>query len=414
MGNITTQTIPGASTSLIQQYLDSPEKIKALVAQQKRSAAKLKALAAKKPNPNIGQGLKTPRNLPQFGEEGWVNPNYDPYHNANGYHRFDPKIPGMGIQNSKDYAHGARTYDGYQRRSPGKPGYTHAQNSLKFLTDNGINPKRATDLQKFAAMDYAMRLVQWKNQRPKRKFGIKDAFGLALSVGAIFAGGPYLAAGLAAGGSAVQGGDIGDILTAGAIAGIGNYAGGTLGSAQTAGNSVDALFAASAGVKGLSTAAKLANFAKTVGPYVGSAIVTGNAINQSGVNLTPDQNSFFKGGNRKITTFEPENKNIALSAHPSRAYAAAYPGLANVANVANAGTRPINAAPIAPINTSGRNTAPYAAPKPYVAPPRVQIASNIPIINYDPSRNYPQTTTMQQALMRPAATRAPSKNVTAA
>ena len=368
-------------------------------ASKPRAKPALKPLVAGKPNPNIGQGLKTPGNLPQFGEQGWVNPNWDPNHNADGYHRFDPTIPGMGLQYSKTYADGARTFDGYQNIASGKPGYTHAQNALTFLSDNGINPKGATDLQKYSAMDYAMRLVQWKNQRPKRKFGIKDAFGLALSVGAIFTGNPYLAAALSAGGSAVQGGDIGDILTAGALGGIGTFAGNELKIAADAGK-LGKLGAASA---------KLGNVAKSVATLA----ATSNAINKSGVNLTPDQNSFFKGGNRKITTFEPENKNIALSAHPSRAYAAAYPGLANVANVANAGTRPINAAPIAPINTSGRNAAPYAAPKPYVAPPRVQIASNIPIINYDPSRNYPQTTTMQQALMRPAATRAPSQNARA-
>ena len=378
------------------QYIPPAQKTGA---SKPRAKPALKPLVAGKPNPNIGQGLKTPGNLPQFGEQGWVNPNYDPNHNADGYHRFDPKIPGMGLQYSKTYADGARTFDGYQNIASGKPGYTHAQNSLTFLTDNGINPKTATDLQKYSAMDYAMRLVQWKNQRPKRKFGIKDAFGLALSVGAIFAGNPYLAAGLAAGGSAVQGGDLGDILTAGALGGIGTYAGNELKIAADAGK-LGKLGAASA---------KLGNVAKSVATLA----ATSNAINKSGVNLTPDQNSFFKGGNRKITTFEPENKNIALSAHPSRAYAAAYPGLANVANVANAGTRPINAAPIAPINTSGRNAAPYAAPKPYVAPPRVQIASNIPIINYDPSRNYQSPTTMQQALMRPAATRAPSQNARA-
>ena len=375
------------------QYIPPAQKTGA---SKPRAKPALKPLVAGKPNPNIGQGLKTPGNLPQFGEQGWVNPNYDPNHNADGYHRFDPKIPGMGLQYSKTYADGARTFDGYQNIASGKPGYTHAQNSLTFLTDNGINPKTATDLQKYSAMDYAMRLVQWKNQRPKRKFGIKDAFGLALSVGAIFAGNPYLAAGLAAGGSAVQGGDLGDILTAGALGGIGTYAGNELKIAADAGK-LGKLGAASA---------KLGNVAKSVATLA----ATSNAINKSGVNLTPDQNSFFKGGNRKITTFEPENKNIALSAHPSRAYAAAYPG---VANVANSGTRPINAAPIAPINTPGRNAAPYAAPKPYVAPPRVQIASNIPIINYDPSRNYQSPTTMQQALMRPAATRAPSQNARA-
>ncbi len=438
MGNISAQAIPGASTSLIQQYLDSPEKIKALVAQQKRSAPKLKPLVAGKPNPNIGQGLKTPGNLPQFGEQGWVNPNYDPNHNADGYHRFDPTIPGMGLQMSKDYAAGARTFDSYQRRSPGQPGYTHAQNALTFMTDNGINPARANDIQKFAAMDYSQRLVQWKNQRPKRKFGLKQAFGTVVQIVATIYGGPWGAAAGGAFNSALNGGELGDIAKAAVIAGASAYAGGAIGSygstgtaagstaGSAAGNSVDKLFAASAnaGSTAASAASTLGKIAtgvgttyRTVSPYLKTAGQIGGIlakdINQSGVNLTPTQFSNLRGGNRKITTFEPENKNIALSAHPSRDYASAYPGLANVANVANAGTRPINAAPIAPINTSGRNSAPYAAPKPYVAPPRVQIAPNIPIINYDPSRNYQSPTTMQQALMRPAATRAPSQNARA-
>ena len=78
----------------------------------------LKPVVAGKPNPNIGMGLKTPSDLPQFGEAGWVNPNYDPYHNADGYHRFDPTIPGMGMQMSRTYADGANAYDVYQQRSP--------------------------------------------------------------------------------------------------------------------------------------------------------------------------------------------------------------------------------------------------------------------------------------------------------
>ena len=429
MGNITAQNVP--------QSRRIP---------QQRSAPKLKPLVAGKPNPNIGMGLKTPGNLPQFGEQGWVNPNWDRNHNADGYHRFDPTIPGMGLQYSKNYAAGARTFDNYQNIASGKPGYTHAQNALTFMTDNGINPARANDIQKFAAMDYAMRLVQWKNQRPKRKFGLKQAFGTVVQIVATIYGGPWGAAAGGAFNSALNGGDLGDIAKAAVIAGGSAYVGGAIGSygstgtaagstagstaGSAAGNSVDKLFAASAnagstaGSTAASAASTLGKIAtgvgttyRTVSPYLKTAGQVGGIlakdINQSGVNLTPTQFSNLRGGNRKITTFEPENKNIALSPHPSSAYAAAYPGLANVANVANAGTRPINAAPIAPINTSGRNAAPYAAPKPYVAPPRVQIAPNIPIINYDPSRNYPQTTTMQQALMRPAATRAPSQNARA-
>ena len=344
-------------------------------ASKPRAKPALKPLVDGKPNPNIGMGLKTSSDLPQFGEEGWVNPNWDPNHNADGYHRFDPKIPGMGLQYSKTYADGARTFDSYQNIAKGKPGYTHAQNALTFMTDNGINPKTATDLQKFSAMDYSQRLVQWKNQRPKRKFTIKQAFGLALSVGAIFAGNPIAAAALAGGGTALQGGDLGDIALSAGLAGAFPYSG-------------------------------------PVGTLAKLGMAGYQSLASSGVTLSPDQYSIREGGNPKITTFEPENKNIALSSHPTSSYLKAYPGLANVSNT-NSGARPINTTPIARINTPGRNTAPYAAPKPYVAPPRVQIASNIPIINYDPSRNYPQTTTMQQALMRPAATRAPSQNARA-
>ena len=378
------------------------EHIEKLVAESRAKPA-LKPVVAGKPNPNIGMGLQTPSDLPQFGEPGWVNPNYDLYHNADGYHRFDPKIVGMGMQMSRTYADGANAYDVYQQRSPNT---MYARYSRQFLADNGIDPATATDLQKYASMDYAGRIGQWKNQRPKRKFGIKDAFGLALSVGAIFVGNPYLAVAMAGGGTALQGGDLGDIALSMGLTAAANVGGGKAGKALST--------AAQAGNKTAQFVLKTLPLVKTGAQLAQTGFAIDKSINKSGVNLSPDQYSIRQGGNRKITTFEPENKNIAFDAHPTSAYAAAYPGLANVANVANAGTRPINAAPIAPINTSGRNAAPYAAPKPYVAPPRVQIASNIPIINYDPSRNYQSPTTMQQALMRPAATRAPSKNVTAA
>jgi hypothetical protein len=404
------------------QYIPPAQKTGA---SKPRAKPALKPLVDGKPNPNIGMGLKTSSDLPQFGEQGWVNPNWDPYHNADGYHRFDPKIPGMGLQYSKTYADGARTFDSYQNIAKGKPGYTHAQNALTFMTDNGINPARANDIQKFAAMDYSQRLVQWKNQRPKRKFTLKQAFGTVVQIGATIYGGPWGAAAGSAFNTALQGGDLSDIAKNAAISGGLAWAGGvigdkfsTLGGPTTAGNSIDAMVAASTNAgSAASTLGRIAagagNTFKAVAPHLRTAGQVGgilaNDIYQSGVNLTPTQFSNLRGGNREITTFEPENKNIALSSHPTSSYLKAYPGLANVSNT-NSGARPINTTPIARINTPGRNTAPYAAPKPYVAPPRVQIAPNIPIINYDPSRNYPQTTTMQQALMRPAATRAPSQN----
>jgi hypothetical protein len=392
----------------------------------------LKPIIPGKPNPNIGMGLKTPSSLPQFGEPGWVNPNYDPYHNAAGYHRFDPTIPGMGLQMHKTYASGAASYDSYQKLTPGA-GY--AATSNQFLTENGINPATATDMQKFAAMDYAGRLGQWKNQRPKRKFGIAQAFGLAAQIiGAVY-GGPWGAAAGSAFSTGIQGGDLGDIAKSAAIAGAATYAGGAIGSklggGATAGNSVDRMFAAAAnsGSKA-STLGKIAagvgSAYKTAAPYLTTAGkiagTTGAAINQSGVTLTPTQYSNLQGGNPAVTTFEPENKNIALSPHPTSAYAAAYP------NAPDSSVSPINTAPVAPINqpiATAPINQPIATARPYVAPLPVQIAPNIDILKYDPSRNYSQAAkiapnigiikydprrnysqTMQQALMRPAATRA--------
>jgi hypothetical protein len=443
------------------------------VAAKKAAPPTLKPLVAGKPNPNIGQGLKTSADLPQFGEQGWVNPNYDPNHNANGYHRFDPTIPGMGMQMSKDYAAGARTYDAYQKIAAGAPGSSLARDALTFMTDNGIDPARSNDIQKFAAMDYAGRHVQWKNQRPKRKFTLKQAFGTAVQIVATIYGGPWGAAAGGAFATALNGGDLGDIAKAAVIAGATAYAGGKIGdwassgsAAGSAAGSTAASTAASAGSAAGSTAASTAASAastlgkiatgvgtayKTVGPYLNTGLQVGgilaNDINKSGVLLTPTQNNALKGGRPAITTYAPENKNIALSPHPTSAYQAAYPGLANVAN---AGTKPINAAPIAPINMPGRPATPYAPPAPYVAPTPAQVAPNIDIVNYDPSRNYPQSapnldmfnygpagnypqvapnidminydpsrnypqaTTMQQALTRPAATRAPASNATAA
>jgi hypothetical protein len=86
---------------------------------QQSSKPALKPVIAGKPNPNIGMGLRTPSDQPQFGEVGWVNPNYDLYHNADGYHRFDPKVPGMGLQMSRTYADGGRVFDAYQGHSKG-------------------------------------------------------------------------------------------------------------------------------------------------------------------------------------------------------------------------------------------------------------------------------------------------------
>ena len=397
------------------QYFPPAErkKIEKLVAESRNKA---KQVIPGRPNPNIGMGLKTPSNLPQFGEPGWVNPNYDPYHNAAGYHRFDPTIPGMGLQMHKTYASGAASYDSYQKLTPGA-GY--AATSNQFLTENGINPATATDMQKFAAMDYAGRLGQWKNQRPKRKFGIKQAFGLAAQiVGAVY-GGPAGAALGSAFSTGIQGGDLGDIAKSAAISGASAYAGGKIGdwAAQGTGgfNTVRSGVgptliptgsrAVVAGSLTPTIGATLGRIGAQAAPYLSTAGqiagTTGAAINQSGVTLTPTQYSNLQGGNPAVTTFEPENKNIAFSAHPTSAYLAAYPGAPeSTATTAS----PITPTPAAPIAGTAN------AARPYVAPTRIPIAPNIPIINYDPRRNYQSPTTMQQALMRPAAIRRPSQN----
>jgi len=196
-----------------------------------------------KPNPNIGMGLLTLSDLPQFGEPGWVNPNYDPYHNADGYHRFDATVPGMGMQMSRTYADGAAAYDTYQQRSPNT---MYATFSRQFLAENGIDPATATDLQKYASMDYAGRLGQWKNQRRKRKFGIAQVFGIAAQVLGTIYGGPWGAAAGAAFSSGIQGGDLGDVGIAAVTAGAGAYAGGALlssGMGAASGNVLTALTA---------------------------------------------------------------------------------------------------------------------------------------------------------------------------
>ena len=364
---------------------------------------KAKPLVAGKPNPNIGMGVNTPSGLPQFGEAGWVNPNFDLYHNANGYHRFDPTIPGMGLQMSRNYADGARSFNAYQALPAGAPGSALAKDALQFMIDNGINPATSNDIQKFAAMDYAGRHVQWKNQRPKRKFTLKQAFGTVVQVAATIYGGPWGAAAGSAFNTALQGGDLGDIAKSAVIGGATSYAGGALSNYASAGSAAGSgLGATVAGYgPGATTLGRIATGVgtayKTVAPYLNTGLQVGailaDQINRSGVNLTPAQYNALKGGNPKLPPYHaapPTSADYAASysGAPHSAYTAPYSG---------AGTRPINAAPSVPINTPRRNAVPYAAPKPYVAPPRVQIAPNIPIVNYDASRNYPSPATMQQA-----------------
>jgi hypothetical protein len=155
-----------------------------------------------------------------WGQEGWINPNYNPDHNKGGYHRFDTSTPGSGMQFSRTYADGARTFDTYNKLTSGQPGYDHAQNARNTLRQMGTTVAKATDMQKFEAMDLSQRSAQWKNTRPKRKFGIKDAIGIALQVGAFLVPGgqAYTVAArsaLGAAGTGFRGGSIRDVALAG-------------------------------------------------------------------------------------------------------------------------------------------------------------------------------------------------------
>ena len=119
--------------------------------------------------------------------------------------------------------------------------YENYKNAFKTYTTNpdylwawdqlGIDPKTLTSPEalakispdeKAAVFDLVGRRLQQKNQR--ENWGLKNSFGLALTLGSMFVGNPYAAAALAGSGSAVQGGDIGDIALAAGIAGIGNVA----------------------------------------------------------------------------------------------------------------------------------------------------------------------------------------------
>ena len=96
----------------------------------------------------------------------------------------------------------------------------------------GIDPKTLTSpealaaiapQQKAAVFDLVGRNNQQKNQL--ENWGLKDSFGLALTLLSMGATSPWVAAALAGSGTAVRGGDIGDIALSAGLAGVGNYAG---------------------------------------------------------------------------------------------------------------------------------------------------------------------------------------------
>jgi hypothetical protein len=173
-----------------------------------------------------------------FGEEGWVNPGFFPKRNASGYRRFNVKQFGSGLERAIDEKAGAKIFNSYNKLQRGQPGWTHAQNARKHLASMGVTPGTASDWNKFEAMDAAMRGAQWKNQRKKRKFGIKDALGIALQVGSFFVPGSGFAVaalrgGMGATGAALRGGDAFDIVLGAAGSAFGGKILGALGKTAT-------------------------------------------------------------------------------------------------------------------------------------------------------------------------------------
>ena len=168
----------------------------------------------------------------------WINPQYNPGRNDNGYTRYDYTQRGSGLEHSKTFADGARTFESYNKLQQNQPGWGHAENARKNLTAMGVSVASASDEQKFDAMDLSMRSAQFKNQRPKRKFslgklimqvapaiagslllpGVGTALGTTISAGAGGAIGGALAGGIRGG---VKGAALGGLSGYGIGSGIG-------------------------------------------------------------------------------------------------------------------------------------------------------------------------------------------------
>ena len=137
----------------------------------------------------------------------WQNQQYNPGRNDGGYTRYDHTQRGSGLEHSKTFADGARTFETYNKLQQGQPGYTHAQNARQNLTEMGVTAATASDEQKFDAMDLAMRGAMFKNKRKKRSFGIGDIAKLAAAAAATWvtagAAAPYF--GASAAGTAATG-----------------------------------------------------------------------------------------------------------------------------------------------------------------------------------------------------------------
>ena len=181
------------------------------------------------------------------GVPAWQNPQYNPGRNDNGYTRYDHTQRGSGLEHSKTFADGARTFGTYNKLQQGQPGYTHAENARKNLTAMGVTAATATDEQKFDAMDLAMRGAQFKNKRPKRKFNLGSALlNFAPAAIGIATGNPLLAAGAAGAKTAAEGGSFGDILKDSAISYGSGAIGGKLWGSATAPGTTEAARTANA------------------------------------------------------------------------------------------------------------------------------------------------------------------------
>ena len=164
---------------------------------------------------NLGSGWAMPDQTAQ--ESAWTNSAYNPTQNDNGYTRFDPNVYGGGLERSKNFEAGARTFAKYQQLKPGQPGYDHAQGALKKLKHNfGIdNWRAASPRQLFESFDLEMRGLQEDNQKENFKITPGKIAKLAAAAAATWATG-----GLAAGGafgSALAGSAVGTGALAGAV-----------------------------------------------------------------------------------------------------------------------------------------------------------------------------------------------------
>jgi len=167
--------------------------------------SQLRTAAANMPPPrsysefyNVGSGWAMPEQTSE--EAAWTNPAYNPTQNDNGYTRFDPNVYGGGLERSKNFESGARTFAAYQKLKPGQPGYDHAQGALKKLYHNfGIdNWRSASPRQLFESFDLEMRGLQEDNQKENFKFGVGDLAKLvaaaAATVATAGAAAPYFGA----------------------------------------------------------------------------------------------------------------------------------------------------------------------------------------------------------------------------